>query len=211
MQNIVEMGMLPVEAIGDMAAMYKKGELYEVMVEDRMNPDAKYFSFGLNGRLGEYPTNAKIKLRGEEIQHLYNCTYQSPIVQESADNGYRRVVGKRVVCRYAITPTKWGAIPSDGVVLDARGVSAKGAASLPFFAQNDDQGKGERTTELPSQTANGPEIDDMLAAREKELEAMTIPTLRDLSRDCGLKQNGNKTDLIEAILKYEEKKLRGEE
>lgn len=211
MQNIVEMGMLPVEAIGDMAAMYKKGELYEVMVEDRMNPDAKYFSFGLNGRLGEYPTNAKIRLRGEEIQHLYNCTYQSPIVQESADNGYRRVVGKRVVCRYAITPTKWGAIPSDGVVLDARGVSAKGAASLPFFAQNDDQGKGERATELPPQTANGPEIDDMLAAREKELEAMTIPTLRDLSRDCGLKQNGNKTDLIEAILKYEEKKLRGEE
>ena len=210
MQNIVEMGMLPVEAIGDMAAMYKKGELYEVMVEDRMNPDAKYFSFGLNGRLGEYPTNAKIKLRGEEIQHLYNCTYQSPIVQESA-NDFRRVVGKRVVCRFAITPTKWGAIPSDGVVIDARGANAKPAVSLPFFAQNDEQSKGEQTAEQLPQTANGPAIDDMLAAREKELEAMTIPTLRDLSRDCGLKQNGNKTDLIEALLKYEEKKLRGEE
>jgi hypothetical protein len=210
MQNIVEMGMLPVEAIGDMASMYKKGELYEVMVEDRMNPDAKYFSFGLNGRLGEYPTNAKIRLRGEEIQHLYNCTYESPIVQESA-NDFRRVVGKRVVCRFAITPTKWGAIPSDGVVLDARGVSAKPAATLPFFAQNDEQDKDEQAAEQPAQAANGPAIDDMLAAREKELEAMTIPTLRDLSRDCGLKQNGNKTDLIEALLKYEEKKLRGEE
>lgn len=210
MQNIVEMGMLPVEAIGDMAAMYKKGELYEVMVEDRMNPDAKYFSFGLNGRLGEYPTNAKIRLRGEEIQHLYNCTYESPIVQESA-NDFRRVVGKRVVCRFAITPTKWGAIPSDGVVPDARGVVAKPTASLPFFAQNDEQDKDEQAAEQPAQAANGPAIDDMLAAREKELEAMTIPTLRDLSRDCGLKQNGNKTDLIEALLKYEEKKLRGEE
>lgn len=210
MQNIVEMGMLPVEAIGDMASMYKKGELYEVMVEDRMNPDAKYFSFGLNGRLGEYPTNAKIRLRGEEIQHLYNCTYESPIVQESA-NDFRRVVGKRVVCRYAITPTKWGAIPSDGVVLDARGVSAKGAVSLPFFSQDAERVEDEHTAEQPSQTANGPAIDDMLAAREKELEAMTIPTLRDLSRDCGLKQNGNKTDLIDALLKYEEKKLRGEE
>ena len=210
MQNIVEMGMLPVEAIGDMASMYKKGELYEVMVEDRMNPDAKYFSFGLNGRLGEYPTNAKIRLRGEEIQHLYNCTYESPIVQESA-NDFRRVVGKRVVCRFAITPTKWGAIPSDGVVLDARGVSAKPAATLPFFAQNDEQDKDEQAAEQLPRTANGPAIDDMLAAREKELEAMTIPTLRDLSRDCGLKQNGNKTDLIEALLKYEEKKLRGEE
>ena len=210
MQNIVEMGMLPVEAIGDMAAMYKKGELYEVMVEDRMNPDAKYFSFGLNGRLGEYPTNAKIRLRGEEIQHLYNCTYESPFVQESA-NDFRRVVGKRVVCRFAITPTKWGAIPSDGVVPDARGVVAKPTASLPFFSQNDEPVKDEQTAEQLPQTANGPAIDDMLAAREKELEAMTIPTLRDLSRDCGLKQNGNKTDLIEALLKYEEKKLRGEE
>ncbi len=210
MQNIVEMGMLPVEAIGDMAAMYQKGELYEVMVEDRMNPDAKYFSFGLNGRLGEYPTNAKIRLRGEEIQHLYNCTYESPIVQESA-NDFRRVVGKRVVCRFAITPTKWGAIPSDGVVLDARGASAKPAVTLPFFAQNDEPCKDEQAPEQASPAVNGPAIDDMLAAREKELEAMTIPTLRDLSRDCGLKQNGNKTDLIEALLKYEEKKLRGEE
>lgn len=208
-QNIVESGMLPVEAIGDMSAMYKVGELYEVMVEDRMNPEAKYFSFGLNGKLGEYPTNAKIRLRGEEIQHLYNCTYEAPIVEDSSSE-YRRVVGKRVVCRFSITPTRWGAIPSDGVVLSTAGLPpvSKAAAKLPFFSGADDAAAdGPEAVK----TAGGPQIDDMLAAREKELEALNIPNLRELARERGLKQNGNKTDLIESLLRYEEKKLRGEE
>lgn len=207
--NIVESGMMPVEAIGDMSKMYKSGECYEVMVEDRMNPGAKYFSFGLNGRLGEYPTNAKIRLRGEEIQHLYNCTYESPIVEDSSSE-FRRVVGKRVVCRFSITPTHWGAIPSDGILLRKTGLpsSAKARNTLPFFS-GDETVKTDEPVAVKS--SDGPQIDDMLAARERELEALNIPALRELARDRGLKQNGNKTDLIESLLKYEEKQLRGEE
>ncbi len=210
MRNLVVSGMMPVENIGDMSTMYKSGSVYEVMVEDRMNPDCKFFSFGLNGRMGEYPTNAKIKLRGEEIQHLYNCTYESPVVEDSGDGGFRRVVGKRVVCRFAITPTQWGALPTEGTVLKPAGMPLRAnKPKLPFF--DEAQPAGKDVVEENSASLSGVSADDLLAAREKELEYMNISALRELAQDRGIKQNGSKASLIEALLKYEEELLTGEE
>lgn len=211
MRNLVAAGMMPVENIGDMSTMYKSGSLYEVMVEDRMNPDSKFFSFGLNGRMGEYPTNAKIRLRGEEIQHLYNCTYESPVVEEGGEGNFRRVVGKRVVCRFAITPTQWGALPSEGTVLSTAGITQRAKETkIPFFDEAQQADKTDKAEDKRTSSA-GVQPDDLLAAREKELEYMNIPALRELARDRGLKQSGNKTDLIEALLKHEEKLLKGGE
>lgn len=211
MKNLIVSGMMPVENIGDMSSMYKSGSVYEVMVEDRMNPDCKFFSFGLNGRMGEYPTNAKIRLRGEEIQHLYNCTYESPVVEDSGDGGFRRVVGKRVVCRFAITPTQWGALPTEGTVLKPAGMAVRAKkAKPPFFDEAQAAGK-EAAEENFASSLSGVSADDLLAAREKELEYMNISALRELARDRGITQNGSKASLIEALLKYEEELLTGEE
>lgn len=200
--NAVEQGMLPVEVIGEMSHMYKNGETYEVMVEDRMNPGTKFFSFGLNGRVGEYPTNAKIRLKGEEIQHLYNCTYESPVV-EDAPGDFRRVVGKRVVCRFSITPTMWGALPPDGVLLGGGECARPAPEEAPFPGRED-------APDGPAPRGDGgPSADELLAAREGELERMSVTSLREIASGLGLRQGGGKPDLVASILRREEEIMKG--
>ena len=53
-------------------------------------------------------------------------------------------------------------------------------------------------------------IDDMLAEREKELSAMTMSNLREIAKERGTKTFGTKADVVDGLLKLEEKVLRGE-
>lgn len=205
--NLIESGCMPVEVVGSMAQMFEVGKVYEVVVDDRMNPRSNRFAFGLNGKLGEYPTNTKIRLRGEEIQHLYNCTYDEPVTEESGD-GFRRVVGTRQVCRFSISPTSWGALPERAMLLQPPGVKQMrlDAAAAPLAEENPHLEGGSE--QKPSYDMT---VDDMMAARQKELEYLSKEKLMELAAERGTKQSGHKADILDALLKHEEALLRGDD
>lgn len=206
MSNLLESGMMPVESLGKLSDMFQRDKVYEVMVEDRMNPGSKRFSFGINGRIGDYPTNSRIRLRGDEIQHLYNCIYEEPITEQST-TGFNVIVGKRQVCRFSITPTSWDSLPTRAVLLQPQGV----------VATREDTSISAIPTDAPEitqvgQTETGKDIsnDDLMAAREKELEAMDWDMLKSVAQERGVKLSGTKkSEVIKAILKIEQAVLEG--
>lgn len=204
--NLIESGCVPVEVIGNMAHMFEAGKVYEVVVDDKMNPNSKRFAFGLNGKLGEYDTNARIRLRGEEIQHLYNCTYDEPVTEETGD-GFRRVIGTRQVCRFSISPMSWGAMPERAVLLQPPGVTSMRLNAAAPLSPEEAAGLEE---EAPRQTYEV-SADDMMSARQKELEYLSKEKLITLAAERGTKQTGTKAEILDALLKYEEKLLRGED
>ena len=209
--NITASGMMPVDVLGTMADMYKADKTYEVIVDDKMHPDAKVFSFGINGRLGEYPTKTKIRLHGEEIQHLYNCQYKEPIIEESGPEKYKKVTGWRMVCRFSIVPTSWGALPDRAVLLDPTGTRTD-ANTAPVSEEKAEASEElkQKEIEAAAPAMKDMSIDDMLAEREKELSAMTMSNLRELAKERGTRTFGTKADVVDGLLKLEEKVLRGE-
>ena len=209
--NLIYASMMPVEVMGKMTDMYKEGRTYEVMVDDRLNPGARTFSFGLNGKIGEYPTNTKIRLLGEEIQHLYNCIAEEPIAEEVGEGRYRRFVGKRQVCRFSITPTSWDALPERAVLLDVPGAAVYREDTTKAPKQDALSGElAEMLQEIPD--GKDVTVDEMMAARENELASLSYNDLKELAKERDIKYAGvSKVDLIENILGVEEKLLRGEE
>lgn len=208
--NLVYSNAIPVEVMGTMSEMYKVGKTYEVMVDDRMNPGSRTFAFGLNGKIGEYPTNTRIRLLGEEIQHLYNCVFQEPLTEEVGDGRYKRVIGKKQVCRFSITPTSWDALPERAVLLNAPGqtVYREDTAKTPIQEMPDE------LKQAISEAGTGKDVsvDEMMGARENELASLSYNDLKELAKERDIKYAGvSKVDLIENILGVEEKLLRGEE
>lgn len=199
-------GFIPVEVLGTMSEMYETGKSYEVIVEDRMHPDAKLFAFGINGRLGEYPTKTKICLKGEEIQHLYNCQFEQPVIEESGPDKYRKVTGRRMVCRFAITPTTWGSLPERAVLLDKSG-TRKDSNTVPIIKETPVE---EIETIQENKMGTDITANDMMAAREKELADMDWADLQAEAKSRGTRQTGKKSEIIDAILKAEEAVLKGE-
>lgn len=211
--NLIAGNLMPVGTLGTMAEMFEKGKIYEVMVDDRVNAGSKTFSFGLNGRIGEYPTNMKIQLRGEEIQHLYNCTYENAITEETGDGKFQRVVGYQTVCRFAITPTSWGALrgilpealPERAVLLQKPGV--------PVYRENANNATlieapspAAQFEPMPEKSDEGMTVDDFMAARQKELEIMSKNDLMSFATERGIevKNSLNKAAVLDSILKFEE-------
>ena len=208
--NLIYASMMPVEVMGKMTDMYKEGRTYEVMVDDRLNPGARTFAFGLNGKIGEYPTNTRIRLLGEEIQHLYNCIAEETVTEEAGEGRYRRVVGKRQVCRFSITPTSWDALPERAVLLGLPGtkVYREDTAKTPIQEMPDE------LKQAISEAGTGKDVsvDEMMGARENELASLSYNDLKELAKERDIKYAGvSKVDLIENILGVEEKLLRGEE
>ena len=194
------------------ADIFEEGKLYEVIVDDKLNPEVKMFSYGINGVLGEYPTNTKIKLRGEVIRHLYNCVYLQPITQESKDGTFNRVTGTLEVCRFAITPTSWGALPDSGVLLGSAGKQAanEAAAREQNVKVASESGKEAADAHDESANANNDIASDMLAAKQREYELKTKEELIALAKERDIKSYGNKADILDALMAQEEKDIKGE-
>lgn len=207
--NLVYSNAIPVEVMGTMSEMYKVGKTYEVMVDDRMNPGSRTFAFGLNGKIGEYPTNTRIRLLGEEIQHLYNCVFQEPLTEEVGDGRYKRVIGKKQVCRFSITPTSWDALPERAVLLNAPGqtVYREDTTKAPI----QDAVPEDMLNRQPLEPGREVTVDDMMGARENELSALSYNALKEIARERDIRYAGiSKLDLVGNILEFEEKLLRGE-
>lgn len=202
--SLVTADMIPAEVVGDMSKMFEAGKSYEVIVSDKMNPSAKEFAFGHNGHLGEYPTNARIRLKGEEIQHLFNCVYEVPITEVSGD-GFPRVTGKRMVCRFSITPTSWGALPENAVLIQPHGVQSARVDAEKAAHSREEKAAQEHMHNVA--------VDEMMADRQKELETLSAEQLKELAAERGIdvKDGSSTACVVDAILKFEEKMLRGED
>ena len=204
--NIIEAGFIPAESIHDITKMFEQGKAYEVIVHDKLNPSSKTFAFGINGRLGEYPTNKKIRLLGEEICHLYNCVYREPVTEDS--NGYPKIIGSREVCRFSITPTSWGALPERAVLLQPPAVQAARVDSSKAAVPEEEPNREDAYDALPQAEVS---VDELMAAREAELSALSKDKLAALAAERGTKQSGTKAEILGALLAYEAKLLSGEE
>lgn len=210
MANLLVSNMTPVQDMGRMKDMFETGKAYEVIVDDKVNQGAKMFSFGLNGRIGEFPTNTTVILKGEVIRHLYNCTYDNPIIKEEGEGHYRRVVGYQKVCRFSITPTSWGALPEKAVLLQRPGVvsySEDATLAVPEAAASEQSAGGAE----PMPEKMGPDItvDDLMASREKELELMSKQELLQYAAERGIKVSGSsmKATILDDILEFSRKLL----
>lgn len=194
------------------ADIFEDGKLYEVIVDDKLNPTVKTFAFGINGKLGEYPTNTKIKLRGELIRHLYNCVFLQPETQDSNDGQFRRIVGTREVCRFAITPTSWGALPEGGVLLGSAGrqVPNEIAASDKAVKAAAEQNKGAADAYDNGVDVNADISSDILAEKQREYELKTKEELIAIAKERGVKNYGNKAEILDALMEFEEKQVKGE-
>ena len=210
MSNLMTVNMMPVENMSTIAQMFETGKTYEVIVDDKVNQGAKIFSFGLNGMIGEYPTNTKIRLKGEVIRHLYNCTYDSPIVKE--EDSYRTIIGYQQVCRFSITPTSWGALPEKAVLLQRPGVvsySEDATLAVPEARRATQEEEEEMFggEPMPERMGADVSIDDFMAAREKELEIMSKAELLQFAEEHGIKVSGatTKATILDGILAFEQK------
>lgn len=203
--NLITSAMMPVEGMGQMSEMYKDGKTYEVMVDDKRNPGSPIFAFGLNGKIGEYPTNSKIRLLGEEIRHLYNCIYEEPVTEQVGQEKFLKLVGQRQVCRFSITPTSWDALPGNAVLLNTLGTVRVDSTKVNKY--------DEQLAEMQKEADMGSDIsvDDMMAARENELKEFSYNDLKELANDRGLKSSGvSKAKIVESLLKFEEEVLKGD-
>ena len=208
--NLMSVNMMPVENMSPIAKMFETGKTYEVIVDDKVNQGAKLFAFGLNGRIGEFPTNTKIRLKGEVIRHLYNCTYDSPIIKE--EDQYRRVIGYQKVCRFSITPTSWGALPDKAVLLQRPGVVSyldDATVSVPEAnaATPEEQEEFMGVEPMPEKMGADVSVDDFMACREKELETMSKIELLQFASERGIKVSGSttKATILGDILDFEQK------
>ena len=208
--NLMTVNMMPVSGMGDIKSMFQTGKTYEVIVDDKVNQSAKMFSFGLNGKIGEFPTNTKIILPGEVIRHLYNCTYDSPIIKE--EDQYRRVVGYQKVCRFSITPTSWGALPDKAVLLQRPGVKSyieDATLSVPAAMEATPEERSDFASgePMPERMGEDVSVDDFMACRERELETMSKQELLQFASERGIKVSGSttKATILGDILKFEQK------
>lgn len=208
--NLMSVNMMPVENMSPIAKMFETGKTYEVIVDDKVNQGAKLFSFGLNGRIGEFPTNTKIRLQGEVIRHLYNCTYDSPIIKE--EDQYRRVIGFQKVCRFSITPTSWGALPDKAVLLQRPGVKSyieDATLSVPAASETTPEERSDFSSgePMPERMGEDVSVDDFMACRERELETMSKQELLHFASERGIKVSGSttKATILGDILKFEQK------
>ena len=208
--NLMSVNMMPVENMSPIAKMFETGKTYEVIVDDKVNQGAKLFAFGLNGRIGEFPTNTKIRLQGEVIRHLYNCTYDSPIIKE--EDQYRRVIGFQKVCRFSITPTSWGALPDKAVLLQRPGVKSyieDATLSVPAASETTPEERSDFSSgePMPERMGEDVSVDDFMACRERELETMSKQELLHFASERGIKVSGSttKATILGDILKFEQK------
>lgn len=197
------------EVKGTMNDMYKSNLFYEVSVTDLLNPEAKSFMVGFNGRLSSYPTRQTIRISGAELKVLMDAQIPQEVVE--MDNGFRKITGLSFTDRFSVNMKTLGAFPSaKSTMLQPFGVKAVHLDALMSLEREPELGSPEDIEAMPEPVSEGPlpELYDMekaIAERREELEMETKDVLGMHAESLGFKVTPrmNKSMIIDGILKAE--------
>ena len=197
------------EVKGTMNDMYKSNLFYEVSVTDLLNPEAKSFMVGFNGRLSSYPTRQTIRISGAELKVLMDAQIPQEVVE--MDNGFRKITGLSFTDRFSINMKTLGAFPSaKSTILQPFGVKAVHLDAPMSLEREPELGSPEDIEAMPEPTPeeeimSGRDMKALLEERREELEMTTKEVLTAHAESIGIKVTPrmNKSMIIDGILKAE--------
>ncbi len=197
------------EVKGTMNDMYKSNLFYEVSVTDLLNPEAKSFMVGFNGRLSSYPTRQTIRISGAELKVLMDAQIPQEVVE--MDNGFRKITGLSFTDRFSINMKTLGAFPSaKSTILQPFGVKAVHLDAHMSLEREPELGSPEDIEAMPEPTPeeeimSGRDMKALLEERREELEMTTKEVLTAHAESIGIKVTPrmNKSAIVDSILAAE--------
>ncbi len=197
------------EVKGTMNDMYKSNLFYEVSVTDLLNPEAKSFMVGFNGRLSSYPTRQTIRISGAELKVLMDAQIPQEVVE--MDNGFRKITGLSFTDRFSINMKTLGAFPSaKSTILQPFGVKAVHLDAPMSLEREPELGSPEDIEAMPEPTPeeeimSGRDMKALLEERREELEMTTKEVLTAHAESIGIKVTPrmNKSAIVDSILAAE--------
>jgi hypothetical protein len=193
------------EVKGTMNDMYKRNLFYEVSVTDLLNPEAKSFMVGFNGRLSSYPTRQTIRISGAELKVLMDAQIPQEVVE--MDNGFRKITGLSFTDRFSINMKTLGAFPSaKSTILQPFGVKAVHLDAPMSLEREPELGSPEDIEAMPEPEpeVSHPDLaySTIMETRRSELEMETKDVLTMHAESLGIKISPrmNKSSIIDCIL-----------